>query len=148
MNHSPADEPSAEPWHLVLHGLPPHVIAGPTLEIQQAPLATIQLPQGTQADPLPIDFESAYLALEQLGLFIEGDGSFCWTAPQAVWRLFGELYDGGTYLHYAELKGSCPQAEWEQVLAALGSQRGPLMIQLVRQGVYVDPQAFAAWMWR
>jgi hypothetical protein len=135
----------SSPWHLVVQGKPSQATAGPILEIQGKQLPTIDL-QGTVAStPLPVSFDAAFEALQQLDLFIEGDGSFCWTAPEARWRIFGELYDGGERLHYAELKGDCPAAELQQVLAALGHKQGPVMIQLVRAGVYLEVADFVAW---
>jgi hypothetical protein len=133
------------PWHLVVHGKPTAAIAGANLALQEGSLRTLDLQGAPASAPLPVRFEAAFADLERLGLFIEGDGSFCWTAPQAIWRIFGELYDGGDRLHYAELKGTCPAVELRQILSALGLGQGALMLQMVREGVYVEVEEFFAW---
>lgn len=132
-------------WHLVVQGKPAEAVAGARLQLQHTTLQTLDLGGRVATAPLPVSFDAAYQALERLELFIEGDGSFCWTAPHARWRIFGELYDGGSLLHYAELKGCCPRAELMHVLAALGHGQGPVMVQLVREGVYAEVEAFCGW---
>lgn len=76
-------------------------------------------------------------------MFIEPDGSFVWvSAGEPGWQLDGVLNDGAGHLWYAELKGRCPDAEFNRLLAALGWPQTPLCFQLVREAVWLDEPAF------
>ncbi len=77
-------------------------------------------------------------------MFIEPDGSFVWVAPQgeAPWQVDGVLYDRAGRLLYVELKGNCPEAEFDRFLAACGWPQAAVMFQLLRAAVFVDEQEF------
>lgn len=76
-------------------------------------------------------------------MFVEPDGSFVWvSAGAADWQLDGVLYDGAGRLWYVELKGRCPEAELNRLLAALGWPQTSLVFQLVREAVWLDERAF------
>ncbi|MGH7140678.1 MAG: hypothetical protein ACREHD_33515, partial [Pirellulales bacterium] len=96
-------------------------------------------------------FEEVSEALAALPrMFIEPDGSFVWvSASESVWQLDGVLYDGPGRLWYIELKGHCPEPEFNLLLSALGWPRTQVEFQLVREAAILDEQAFrghAGWL--
>lgn len=99
-------------------------------------------PPGTKS--LPVTFEAALLALEQLPrMFAEPDGSFVWTSPPGAdshWQVDGNLVDGGERLYYAELKGSCPPDALDQLLACLSDGSTALAFEAVEQGVVLSEE--------
>lgn len=88
--------------------------------------------------PLPVSFETAVAALEQLPqMFTEPDGSFVWRSPPGVtppWQVEGTLVDGGATLLYVELKGCCPAPAWEQLLACFSHGPTRFAIESVLEG--------------
>jgi hypothetical protein len=95
---------------------------------------------------LPVRFEEAASALSRLHrLFIEPDGSFVWTGTTAEgesWQMDGNLIDRGDVLAYVELKGCCPEEEFDLLLLALGWPQSPLVFQLTQRGVVLDETNF------
>jgi hypothetical protein len=96
--------------------------------------------------PLPVTFDHALAALEQLDrLFIEPDGSFVWagTLPDGTpWQVDGNLLDRGDCLAYVELKGRCPEPHLNQILETIGWPNAPLAFELTRQGCVVAEDEF------
>ena len=103
MNQTADDE-----WHLMIQARPTDVGAGPTLTICNTKVPTLDLKGQPVTEPLAVRFDAVLSSMDQLGMFVEGDGSFCWTAPGAAWRIYGEIYDGHETVQYVELKGKCP----------------------------------------
>jgi hypothetical protein len=104
---------------------------------------------GSQAEangPLAVTFDQALTELEQLDrLFIEPDGSFVWagaTDNGDGWQVDGNLIDRGDCLAYVEVKGRCPEAQFDQILTTLGWPDVTLVFELTRQGVVVDEGEF------
>ena len=100
------------------------------------------------ADALGVTFDQALLALERLGrLFIEPDGSFVWTGcteDGQAWQVDGNLVDRGDVLAYVELKGSCPDQQFDRLVTALGWPGARVVFQLPRRGVFLDEAEFRA----
>ena len=96
----------------------------------------------TSTGPLTVTFDDALTALERLNrLFIEPDGSFVWvnSPPDGMaWQVDGNLIDRGDFLSYVELKGRCPEAQFDQILATLGWPDTPLAFELTRRGIVVE----------
>ena len=104
-------------------------------------------PAGTAAEALTLfdrTFEEVSEALAALPrMFIEPDGSFVWvSASEPAWQLDGVLYDGPDRLWYIELKGRCPETEFNLLLTALGWPQTQVAFQLVREAALFDEQAF------
>jgi|SRR4051812_34599449 hypothetical protein len=99
-----------------------------------------------QACGLRVCFGEAFSALQALDrMFIEPDGSFVWTgvAPDGQrWQLDGTLIDRGDVLAYVELKGSCPEDQFDLLLSALGWPQSPLVFQVTQRGVTLEEAAF------
>lgn len=89
-------------------------------------------------------FEEVTDALSALPrMFIEPDGSFVWvSASEPAWQLDGVLYDGPGRLWYVELKGRCPETEFNRLLTTLGWPQTYVLFQLVREAALVDEQTF------
>jgi hypothetical protein len=90
-------------------------------------------------------FDAALAALALLPrLFIEPDGSFVWTGDEngQPWQVDGNLIDRGDCLAYVELKGNCPEQQFDRLLAACGWPASPLAFQLPRRGVTLDEAEF------
>jgi hypothetical protein len=96
--------------------------------------------------PLPVTFDEATAALQAFErLFIEADGSFVWTGVAAdgqAWQVDGNLIDRGDTLAYVELKGRCPQEQFDRLLAAFGWPQTPLTFQLPQRGVMLTEADF------
>lgn len=107
-------------------------------------------PRATNAGPGHVPpmfdrtFEEVTDALTRLPrMYVEPDGSFVWVASaEPAWQLDGMLYDGAGRLWYVELKGRCPQEEFDRLLSTFGWPQTPLVIQLVREAVRLEEPAF------
>src|SRR3954451_8972596 len=92
--------------------------------------------------PLGVSFDAASSTLAELPrMFIEPDGSFVWrdeTKAGESWQVDGNLIDRGDVLAYLEIRGSCPQAELELLLGAVGWPKASLVFVLPRKGRLVD----------
>src|SRR5262245_32047853 len=95
---------------------------------------------------LPVTFDQALAALQQFErLFIEPDGSFVWTGPTEngeSWQVDGNLIDRGDTLAYAELKGRCPQPEFDRLLTAFGWPHATLAFHLPQRGALFSEAGF------
>jgi hypothetical protein len=54
----------------------------------------------------------------------------------------GNLIDRGDCLAYVEVKGRCPELQFNQILAAIGWPETLLAFELTRRGVVVDEEEF------
>lgn len=133
-------------FHVSVHAIPGAAAAGPPLTLGELRLQTLEpTPAALAATPIDCTFEDAYERLEALPrMFIEPDGSWVWTSPsdETRWQVDGHLYDRAERLHYVELKGNCPAARFDQLLAALGWPRVELVFQLVREAVVLTESEF------
>lgn len=76
-------------------------------------------------------------------MYVEPDGAFVWVGSAGpAWQLDGSLYDGAERLWYVELKGRCPQDEFNRLLTALGWPETPVAFQLVREALLLDEDEF------
>jgi hypothetical protein len=135
-------------FHTTVHARPATTVPGPTVQLAGRNVATLNAPHEALAEPFSITFEVAADRLGQLDrLFIEPDGSFVWASPQAgpPWQVDGNLFDRNGRLLFVDLKGSCPAAEFDQLLTALGWPATPVMFQLVREAVLLDEIRFRQW---
>lgn len=95
-------------------------------------------------------FEEVSDALAALPrMYVEPDGSFVWVAAnEPAWQIDGVLYDGAGRLWYVELKGCCPQDEFDHLLSTLGWPQTPVEFQLVHEAVLLpeaDFRGYAGW---
>jgi hypothetical protein len=95
--------------------------------------------------PIPVSFEQAADRLQELPrMFFEPDGSFVWVGEERGqhWQVDGQVTDRDGRLLYADLKGTCPSNQFDQLLAALGWPAVPLVFQLTRHAVFLDEADF------
>jgi hypothetical protein len=128
-----------------VHAQPPTPPARSQLVLGGHALETLIIPPGLAGTPLAVSFEEACAGLNRLEqLLIEPDGSFVWSASHGEphWQVDGVLYDRAQKLIYVELKGTCPAARFDQLLAIFGWPATPLMFQLVREAAFLDEPNF------
>ncbi len=105
----------------------------------------LDVPRAALAVPLAAGFDESLGRLALLErMYVEPDGSFVWTSPRvgAWWQVDGNAAERDGRVLLVDLRGSCPPAEFDRLLAALGWPAAPLMFQLVRPAVFLDEEAF------
>ena len=144
-------------FYVSVHARPPEASPGPSFEpadqqqggSKPASYPTLVFPHASLATTmLGITFEEAAEALGKLPrMYCEPDGSLVWVSPhgEPTWQVDGNLFDRGGQLLLVDLKGTCPPAALDQLLAALGWPRVPLMFQLVREAVFLDEATFRSY---
>jgi hypothetical protein len=76
-------------------------------------------------------------------MFVEPDGSFVWVSPhEPAWQVDGVIYDRAGRLWYAEIKGRCPEEQFDQFLSALGWPQTPVVVQLMQEAVQLGEDEF------
>ena len=108
---------------------------------------TLLVSQDQLSKPLPTEFDDAINKLNALPrLFAEPDGSFVWTSPHENlrWQVNGNLYEKNDNILFVELKGYCPQVEFDQLLACFLADENVCVIQLTRAAVFVSASVFRA----
>jgi hypothetical protein len=87
-------------------------------------------------------------AFDRLGqlerMYAEPDGSFVWTSPREgrAWQVDGNAFERDGRVLLCDLRGSCPPAEFDRLLAAFGWPDETVMMQLVRPAVFLAEEAF------
>lgn len=135
-------------FHVAIHAAPPVMPATRLAHLSGRAIHVLPLEPGDLRGSIPCSFEQALDALNELPrMFVELDGSFVWVAPggPAAWQVDGLLFDRAGQLTYIELKGGCPPAQLDQLLAVLGWPGVALVFQLVREAVFLDEPGFRAW---
>ena len=97
------------------------------------------------AIPMAIGFDEALDRLARLErMYAEPDGSFVWASPREGlwWQVDGNAFEKDGRVLLADLKGSCPAAEFDRLLAAFGWPQQAMMMQLVRPAVFLDEATF------
>jgi hypothetical protein len=127
--------------HARADGLEPegtHADAWGTWPLLRVPRAALAVPLAVAGDA----FLAALAALERM--YAEPDGSFVWTSPRAgpAWQVDGNACERAGRLLLVDLKGSCPEGEFDQLLRACGWPGQPVMMQLVRAAVFLDEPTF------
>lgn len=136
-------------FYVTVHARPAQAELGPQVELAGGARTTLVFKHGDLASStMGVSFEDAAAALSNLPrMYCEPDGSFVWVSShsEATWQVDGNLFDRAGQLLLVDLKGSCPSAAFDQLLAAFGWPRVPLMFQLVRQAVFLDEATFRAY---
>lgn len=139
-------------FEIVLHPRPSAaVISGEHVDARgRWPLVAV--PPEALTEPFAVAFDAVLAALDQLPrMFTEPDGAILWASANSEepWQIDGTLAERSGRLLAAEIKGSCPPAAFDQLLAAVGWPQAPVLMQLVRAGVFLDESSFrqhaAAW---
>jgi len=131
-------------FHATLHPRPEAARAGVPHVDAWGTWPTLAIPPAREAT-FPVGFDAVLAALERLPrMFVEPDGAIVWRGRAATgeWQLDGTLSERNDRLAACELKGSCPPATLDQLLAAVGWPGVAVMFELVRAGVWLDEAAF------
>lgn len=133
-------------FFVTVHALPPGIAAGAPITIDALSLNTLTVErEQLQSTTFDCSFEEASTRLAALErMYCEPDGSFVWVSSQnePAWQIDGNLYDRNGRLLFVDLKGTCPNEQFERLLAALGWPNTPLMFQLTRDAVFLDETQF------
>ena len=131
-------------FHCAIHALRPGVVPGPEIELGGERIASLVVPTSSRATPLAVTFEEAVEGLARLErMFVEPDGSFVWvSAGGPTWQVDGQLHDQGDRLASVELKGRCPQQEFDQILETLGWPAAPIVFQTLPEGTFLRETEF------
>jgi hypothetical protein len=129
-----------------MHARPDESRPGAEIELDRGRFRTLAVPHEALATPFAISFEEGAAAIERLErMYFEPDGSFVWASGQndlPKWQVEGNLFDRGGRLLFVDLKGSCPGAEFDRFLSALGWPGTCVMFQLARAAVFLDEAEF------
>ena len=132
-------------FEVVLHPRPPGAAVAGEHTDQWGTWPVLEVPRAGLAEPFAIGFDAALASLDRLPrMFVEPDGAIVWRAskPGPNWQVDGNLAEREGGVLAVELKGSCPAAEFDHLLAAFGWPEAAVMLQLVRAGVFVDEPTF------
>ena len=135
-------------FHISIHAMPLEAPSGFILKANDYEYETLSIDPASLYTPLAPSFETAAENLKALErMFYEPDGSFVWVSPadQPRWQVDGSLFDRYENLYYVDLKGTCPAAEFDRLLAALGIFGTMLVFQLVHKGVFLGEEEFRRW---
>jgi hypothetical protein len=98
-------------------------------------------------EPFACTWEDAAAALEALPRMIfEPDGSWIWSGGSGSerWQVDGHLFDFADRLHRVELRGACPPAAFNELLACFGWPVQQLTFELVQEGLQLSEAEFRA----
>ena len=132
-------------FHVTVHALPPDTQHGEPIVLSNGEIRPLALASNQLSTAYPITFEQTYAQLLLLDrMDCEPDGYFVWVGGQENnrWQIDGHLFDRDERLLYVELKGECPQEQFDELLTTLSWPETPLVFQLVREAVILDEQEF------
>lgn len=132
-------------FEVVLHPRPATAVAAGERADAFGTWSTLDVPKESLAEPFAVGFDDVLTALDRLPrLVTEPDGAILWAAADAEqrWQVDGTLAERDGWALAAELKGSCPAAAFDRMLEAFGWPRTPVMLQVVRSGVFLDEATF------
>jgi hypothetical protein len=136
---------AASSFHAVLHARPAAATSGETRMLRGLSLPTLAVRPEDALDGFAVTFEEleTTYGLEPR-MFFEPDGSFVWrsSAGEPTWQLDGLEFDRDGRVRYVDLKGTCPAARLESLLAPLGWPQQALMFQLAREAVFLAEAEF------
>jgi hypothetical protein len=139
----PADELYA--FDISLHARPAEAEAGGGFRDAWGEWPILRIPQAALGLPMAIQFDEAFARLAVLErMFVEPDGSFVWTSPREglSWQVDGNAFERDGRVLLVDLKGSCPAACFDKLLAAFGWPDQRFTVQLVRPAVFLEEATF------
>lgn len=106
---------------------------------------TLDVPRAALAMPMRTGFNAALDRLARLErMYAEPDGSFVWTSAREglAWQVDGNVAERDGRVLLVDLRGCCPPADFDRLLAALGWPAQAVMVLLVRPAVLLDEGTF------
>lgn len=131
-------------FEISVHARPAGTQPGPDLIEGQGRWPTLA-PAPDSPAALPVGGDECLQRLGSLPrLFVEPDGSFVWVgrSDAGAWQVDGQVHERDGRVLSVDLKGLCPGPEFDLLLAALGWPARPVMMQILRAGVFLDENAF------
>ena len=128
-----------------LHALPAEARPTGTHRDEWGHWVMLEVPRAALAQPLAIDFDTALERLAKLErMYAEPDGSFVWTSSRdgLSWQVDGNAAERDGRVLLVDLRGSCPPAEFDRLLATLGWPGQPMIFELVRPAVFLAEATF------
>lgn len=138
-------QPRMFSFDISLHARPASASPGPEYLDGLGGWPTIVVPREDLAAPLPVDGDECLRRLSSLErMFAEEDGSFVWTSRREglSWQVDGTFHERDGRVLIADLKGTCPETEFDRLLAVFGWPDHPVMMHLVREGVFLGENTF------
>lgn len=132
-------------FDISLHALAAEAVADGSHRDAWGEWPVLAVPHAALAAPLAAGFDDAFTRLGALErMFAEPDGSFVWTSPREglAWQVDGNAFERDGRVLLVDLKGACPESDFDHLLAAFGWPAQPLMVQLVRPAVFLDEATF------
>jgi hypothetical protein len=133
-------------FEIALHGLP---ASTPPTDSRfcdaHGTWPSLKLPSAAVAEPMATCFDDALGRLDALPrMFVEPDGAFVWASPRdgQSWQVDGNAFERAGRVLLVDVKGSCPAAAFDALLACFGWPEQSLVVQLVRAGVFLDLETF------
>lgn len=137
--------PDLYAFEATVHRRPDEAVAVGSVTDRYGTWQVLQPPQASLAKPLAVSFDEALERLTELPrMFIEPDGAFVWVSSieDRPWQVDGNLFEREGRVLIVDLKGSCPAAEFDRFLEALGWPAEPVMFALMRAGAFLDEMGF------
>ena len=133
-------------FFITVHAQPDAAQLGPRVELAGRTFSSLAIgSEQLSTTPLSVSFEDAAERLGRLErMYCELDGSFVWVSSQGEpsWQIDGNLYDRDGRLLFVDLKGTCPPAQFNTFLTALGWPATKLMFQLTREAIFLGEAEF------
>jgi hypothetical protein len=132
-------------FHISVHRRPPGDLKRQPVDLAAGRYQTLHLEPQQVTEPMTVCFEDACAKLSGFPqMFVEPDGSFVWTSPQAdsAWQIDGVIYDRHDRLLFVDLKGSCPSEAFDRLLRVFGWPETAMVFQLAREAIYLDETEF------
>lgn len=132
-------------FDVVLHPRPAGAVTAEERADSFGLWSTLEVPKESLAEPFAVGFDDVLAALDRLPrLVTEPDGAILWASAAAgqAWQVDGTLAERDGRALAVELKGCCPAAAFDQLLEAFGWPQTPVMLQVVRSGLFLDEATF------
>ena len=131
-------------FEIAIHSRPSGTQPGPDLVDGHGRWPTLA-PAADAPVALPVGGDECLQRLGSLPrLFVEPDGSFVWVgrSDADAWQVDGQVHERDGRVLSIDLKGLCPEPEFDRLLAVVGWPARPVMMQILRAGVFLDENAF------
>ncbi len=138
-------EPRMLSFEISIHPRPPSPRAATAHADRLGEWPTLVMTREDAAVPMDVAGDDCLAALARLDrAFVEPDGSFVWRGGQGGrdWQVDGSIHERNGRVLLAELKGHCPEPEFDRLLSALGWPGRSIVVQLLREGVWLDEKTF------
>lgn len=138
-------EPRMLSFEISVHPRPPSARAAAPHADRLGDWPTLSMPRDSAGLPMAVGGDAALAAVARLErAFVEQDGSFVWTGMHEgrAWQVDGNVHERDGHVLLVDLRGGCPEPEFDRLLAAFGWPEQSIFVRLVREGVALDEETF------